>query len=201
VNRGGAESYRHTPDADGAEILPAWLTVPPRVLEHEGEADEPLRASLDSLTAHMRDRIQELTDRAISERSGWIEDNRTTPRTPQQEAEWRSHVATVAAYREQHRITSEDPVRPLGPVVAADESDHLVHRQAEISVGRMLAISADDTVDLANNTPARSGRVSAPKRQLAAARPGGVEYDEPQTITRRHVEHEAHRSAEREIGY
>jgi hypothetical protein len=91
-------------------------------------------------------------------------------------------------------------VRPLGPVVAADESDHLVHRQAEISVGRMLTLGADDR-DRASQAPASTARANTPKRQLAPARSGAVEYDEPQRTRRRQIEHETHRSYEREIGY
>ena len=199
-NRPFPAAYRHTPDPDAPESLPAWLTTPNRVRAHGREEDEPLRASLDSLTTQMRARVQQLTDRAITERPPWIEDNRTTPRTPHQEAEWRSHVAVAAAYREQHRITSEDPLRPLGPLVAADESDHLVHRQAEISVGRMLTLGAEEA-ESTSRLPTRSARSNTPRRQLAPARARGIEHDEPQHTSRRQIEHETHRTAEREIGY
>ncbi|MBS2547746.1 hypothetical protein KGQ19_12800 [Catenulispora sp. NL8] len=199
-NRPFPAAYRHIPDPESPQTLPARLTTPSRVLANGREEDESLRTSLDSLTTQIRARVQQLADRAITEQPTWIEDNRTAPRTPQQEAEWRGHVAVVAAYREQHRTTSEDPVRPLGPLVAADESDHLVHRQAEISVGRMLALSAEEA-ESTSRAPARSARSNTPRRQLAPARARGLEYDEPQHTSRRSVEHETHRTAEREIGY
>ncbi|MGH3492013.1 MAG: MobF family relaxase [Sciscionella sp.] len=195
-NRPFAASYHHT-DADEPTTLPAWLATPSRVHAHQREGDEQLRASLHDLTAQIHTRVDELADRALNDRPGWIEDNRTTPRTPQQDAEWRSHLASVAAYREQNRITGDDPVRPLGPVVAAHESDHMVHRQAEISVGRMLALGADE----ADRTQTRPVRSSTPKRQLTPVRTGGSGYDEPQHISQRQIEHETQRSSEREIGY
>ncbi|HEV2634538.1 MAG TPA: MobF family relaxase [Actinocrinis sp.] len=199
-NRPFAAAYRHN-DAPDAAPLPAWLTTPARVHAHQREGDEDLRASLVEQSAQLRERVGQLAERAAAERPAWIEDNRTTPRTPTQDAEWRAHLSTVAAYREQYKITAQDPVRPLGPVVAADESDHLVHRQAEISVGRMLAISSDDTADHSNKAPTRTGRPSTSKRQLAPARTSGVEFEENPSASRRHVDREVRREADREMGY
>lgn len=199
-NRPFAASYSHTDTTDIHVSLPAWLTTPSRVLTHQCEGDKDLRAALDEQSAQLCVRVVELAHRATVEQPEWVEDNRTTPRTAAQDAEWRTHLSTVAAYREQYRITGQDPIRPLGPVVSADESDHLVHRQAEISVGRMLALGADEA-DRTNQTPTRSARPSSPKRQLAAVRSGAAEYDEPQHASRRRVENETHRTAEREIGY
>jgi conjugative relaxase-like TrwC/TraI family protein len=195
-NRPFAASHRHDATPHTA-ALPSWLTTPPRVFTHQREGDEDLRAALVEQTGQLRERVAQLVERAIGERPNWIEDNRTTPRTPAEDAEWRTHVATVAAYREQYKITAQDPICPLGPVVATNESDHLVHRQAEISVGRMLTLGADD----AQPPPTRIYRPSTPKRQPVLARSRAAEYDEPQHTIRRQIEHEVHRSTEREIGF
>ncbi len=195
-NRPFAASYRHTDVSDMRTSLPAWLTTPARVLAHESEGDGDLRASLTEQTAQLRVRVLELATRAAAERPAWIEDDRTTPRGVEQDAEWRRHLATVAAYREQYKVTAQDPIQPLGPVVAANESDHLVHRQAEISVGRMLALGRDDI----QPSHTRTTRPSTPKRQPVPATSRATEYDAPQHTTQRELEHGNYR-AEREIGY
>ncbi len=200
-NRPFAAAYRHGTEADGTTSLPAWLTTPPRVMAHEREGDEDLRALLGDLGTQLRFRVAELTERAVSERPGWVEEDRSTPRTAQQDAEWRSHLAAVAAYREQYKVTTQDPIRPLGPVVATDESDHLVHRQAEISVGRMLAFSDNDGANLAKQAPARTDRSSTPRRPLTPVRSAETQLDETSSLSRRAVNRDVHRTQEREIEY
>ena len=197
-NRPFAAAYHRGGGSDDQAALPAWLSTPSRVLAHQRQGDEELRVYLADLTEQIRARVVEVAGRTLSGTPKWLEDNPAVPRTGQQDAEWRAHVGTVAAYREQYRIASQDPIRPLGPVVAADESDHLVQRQAEISVGRLLAIGADGA-HRPNETPTRP-RSSTPKAKLPAAHVEG-EHDSPRGVNQQAAVYEVRRANEYGIGY
>ena len=86
-------------------------------------------------------RIQTLADTAVRFRQPWTSALGQPPDDPGRAREWRRHVAVVAAYRDQHKITSDDPRQVLGPYAEPGHASHKAYWHAAESVlaARQLA--------------------------------------------------------------
>jgi hypothetical protein len=60
---------------------------------------------------------------------------------PESERQWLSHVAIVAAYRDQLKVTTDDPTHPLGPYAESGTPAHKPywHAAEAILAARRLA--------------------------------------------------------------
>jgi hypothetical protein len=83
------------------------------------------------------------------------------PNDPDQAREWRSHVEIIAAYRDQHAITANDPRQVLGPYA---EPGHTGHHAYWHSADSVLAAR-----QLAGLHPADSASTDAQARAQVAA--------------------------------
>lgn len=104
---------------------PKWLTIPAR---SHTNLDPELHGYLRSLGDLTALRVQALQQLAASEQPAWAAN------VPER------HVAIVAAFRDQHQITDDDPSQPLGPFIPAASADHHTYRQAL----HALAAASDD---------------------------------------------------------
>jgi conjugative relaxase-like TrwC/TraI family protein len=125
-------------DASGQ---PKWLTIPER---SHTNLDPELHKYLRTLHGLTALRVQELRELAASEQPAWAAN------LPEEQ------VTIVAAFRDQHQISDDDPSQPLGPFIPAASADHHTFRQAS----HALATASDDGEE------ARSaGRRRAPQRR------------------------------------
>ncbi|MFG1921088.1 MobF family relaxase [Cryptosporangium sp. NPDC048952] len=63
-------------------------------------------------------RVARLTDDATRDRPVWARALDAPPAAADQRATWRHALAVVAAYRDQHQISDDDPAHPLGPYIS-----------------------------------------------------------------------------------
>lgn len=95
-----------------ANPLP-WVASPATALA-AGENAPPARY-LNDAAALITARIRELADTAVRHRPPWMSLLGQPPANPEHAREWLRHVGVIAAYREQHKVTSDDPRQVLGP--------------------------------------------------------------------------------------
>jgi hypothetical protein len=162
-----------------ADILP-WVPAPQRI--STGRVSKPLRTYLDDAAALMTARVDHLADTAVRHRPPWMNLLGLQPADPDQAREWLRHVAAVAAYREQKKITTDDPRQPIGPYTERGHPDHQAYQQAAEAVlaARRLAsgaatqgrqADAQHAADVYRNLPADERAAIA---SLVAAAPGTV---------------------------
>jgi hypothetical protein len=60
-------------------------------------------------------RVTELADTAVRHRPPWMQPLGQPPADPEFKRQWLAHVAIIAAYREQLKVTTDDPSHILGP--------------------------------------------------------------------------------------
>jgi conjugative relaxase-like TrwC/TraI family protein len=147
------------PAQDGQVTAAGSLTAPllpwvpgPRQVPEDGQA-APLSAYLSDAATLITTRIQALADTAVHLRHPWTSALGQPPDDPGRAREWLRHVAVVAAYRDQHKVTSDDPGQVLGPYAEPGHAGHNAYWHAAESVlaTRQLTglqpangISADD---------------------------------------------------------
>ena len=128
------------------------------------------RVSIDA-AAIIGTRIETLADKAVRLRQPWTTALGPQPGNPESGREWLRHVAIIAAYRDQHKLTTDDPRQVLGP-----HAGHEAYwRAAEsVLVARQLAGIEPDGASPADN------RATAP---LAADIYRDLPADERQAVT------------------
>jgi conjugative relaxase-like TrwC/TraI family protein len=110
-------------------VLP-WVTRPPAGPAAPGTMPAYLADTADLISA----RVGELADRAIRERPAWMSMLGQQPRDPELRAKWCRHVAVIAAYRDQHMVTADDPRQVLGPYPQHGHAGHKPYWHAAESV-------------------------------------------------------------------
>ena len=58
----------------------------------------------------------------------------TQPADPDRAHEWHCHVGVIAAYRDQHKVTTDDPRQVLGPYAETGRAGHRAYWHAAESV-------------------------------------------------------------------
>jgi hypothetical protein len=84
------------------------------------------------------------------------------PGTPDRAREWRRHIEIIAAYRDQHAITADDPRQVLGPYADAGHAGHSAYWHAADSVLAARRFSGLDPADSTGSPDAQA------RAQLAA---------------------------------
>jgi hypothetical protein len=107
-------------------------------------------------------RTDELGKAAVRERPAWTVPLGLPPEDTATEAQWLRHVAIIAAYRDQHKVTSDDPRQVLGPYVEAGQEGHKAYWLAAEAVLSARSLAG---LDASPNTGAPDGQAHA---QLAA---------------------------------
>jgi hypothetical protein len=166
-----------------ASLLP-WVPGPRQVPPNDQAA--PLTVYLSEAADLITTRIQAVADIAVRLRQPWTSALGQPSAEPACAREWLRHVAVVAAYREQHKITSDDPRQVLGPYAEPGHAGHKAYWHAAESVlaARQFAglEPADDTSaesqasmqlasDIFRNLPDQERATVA---ELVAATPGGL---------------------------
>jgi conjugative relaxase-like TrwC/TraI family protein len=125
-------------DPRAPATTPAWLTIPASA----ATALSPgipgyLRDLSDVITA----RVTALTEIAAATRPAWTRALGVPPAAPRDQAAWKACLATVAAYRDQHAVTTGEPRHILGPRPEPGTSDEPAwqHATAAITAARRLA--------------------------------------------------------------
>jgi hypothetical protein len=114
-----------------APLLP-WV---PRLRQvpADGEA-APLTIYLGDAAALITARVADLADTAIRLRQPWTNALGQQPADPDRASEWRRHAGVIAAYRDQHKVTTDDPRQVLGPYVETGRAGHRAYWHAAESV-------------------------------------------------------------------
>jgi conjugative relaxase-like TrwC/TraI family protein len=82
----------------------------------------------------VQQRTHEVTRRALDTRPDWLAGLGDTPTTAPELAAWLRQIGTVAAYRDQYQVTTDDSTRPLGTYQAADSAGHRAYLHAANAV-------------------------------------------------------------------
>jgi len=114
------------PGTGPAGTLP-WAPSPP-------QAGDRLATYLAEAAALIDARVEQLADLVIRDRPGWARLLGDPPGDPERYAAWRRQIEIVAAYRDQQRITIDDPRHVLGPYLDPDHSAFVARRHASHAV-------------------------------------------------------------------
>jgi conjugative relaxase-like TrwC/TraI family protein len=133
------------PDAAGGgaksePVLP-WLATP----RASSTSSTELARYLTDAASLITSRVDELASVAVRHRPPWMQALGYTSGDPESEREWLSHVAVVAAYRDQFSVRTSDPSQPLGPYAESGTPAHKPYWHAAESIvaaGRLVSIEA-----------------------------------------------------------
>lgn len=114
---GAAPADGSSEPASASEALLPWVPGPRQTAPEDGGAATSLAAYINDTATTITTRVNELADTAIRHRPPWMSLLGQQPPDPRSAREWRRHIAVVAAYRDQHHITTHDPSQVLGPYV------------------------------------------------------------------------------------
>jgi conjugative relaxase-like TrwC/TraI family protein len=150
------------PTAVGA--LP-WAPSPPAA----ATSGDQLASYLNESFALISTRVAQLAETVISAPPAWLTSLGTPPEEPEHRAAWQASVTIIAAYRDQHRITTDDPRHPLGPHPDPANSGYHAHQHATqaIRIARHLSNSEPEqsvTLHADNPTSAVSRHPREPQR-------------------------------------
>jgi hypothetical protein len=109
-------------------------------------------------------RVAALADRAAEARPAWAETVGDAPQNPVLHAQWQRHLAVIAAYRDQYKVTDDNAAQPAGPYIEKGRAGHDAYWQATAA-----AIAARRTATTPTGpapSPADSDRTA--RHQLAA---------------------------------
>lgn len=143
------------PDATRAEALLPWVPGPRLVPARTGEAT-PLTGYIDDAAIVITARTAELADTAIRYRPPWMSLLGEQPIAPDRAREWRRHVEVIAAYRDQHNVTADDPRQVLGPYAEPGHAGHGAYWHAAESVLAARRLSGLDPVDSTGSTDSQA---------------------------------------------
>jgi len=172
---GAAPADASLEPASTSEALLPWVYGPRHTVTEEGAV--PLVVYINDAAAAITTRVNELADTAIRHRPPWMSLLGQQPPDPEPAREWRRHIAVIAAYRDQHHITTDDPSQVFGPYVEQGQVAHKAYWHAAASAlgARRLAGLEPD------NAGSPDDRASA---QLAADIYRNLPGDERATIAR-----------------
>ena len=115
------------PGMGPAGTLP-WVPSPPEA------ASDRLATYQTEAAAVIDARIEQLGDAVVRDRPGWARSLGNPPEDPERHAAWRQQIEIIAAYRDQQRITIDDPRHILGPYLDPDHSAFVAHEHAAQAV-------------------------------------------------------------------
>lgn len=147
---------------------PSWLPIAPDPQPLTGrERSLATAATVDA--QRIRARVVELGRDAARERPDWVRQLGPAPEGPAARARYLASIATIAAYREQHRITGPDPIgpQPSGRDTRAYDAAAQARNQIERSTTPQPNTPPDKAAQ--QRDPAQSGRASDDRHSAPAA--------------------------------
>jgi conjugative relaxase-like TrwC/TraI family protein len=143
-----------------ADMLLPWVSGP-RLLATAGEA-APLTGYINDAATIITARVTDLADTAIRHRPPWMSVLGGPPTAPDRARQWRRHIEIIAAYRDQHAITTDDPRQVVGPYAEPGHAGHNAYWHAAESVLAARRLSGLDPADSTSSTDGQArGRVAA----------------------------------------
>ena len=112
-------SVRRAQEPAGAS-LPPWITAPAQAPDGNPAHQTYLTAAADLIGA----RTSALAERAVTDRSAWTRSLGAIPEDPAVRADWQRQIGVIAAYRDQYKVTDNDPAHPAGPYIEPGRSGH-----------------------------------------------------------------------------
>jgi hypothetical protein len=128
-----ADAQRATSDGPARptrEVLLPWVQRP----HWDGDDARSLGHWLTEAADLIAARVDELAATAVRHRPPWMLPLGQPPSDAEAERHWLRHVAIIAAYRDQHKITSDDPRQVLGPYPESGRAGHKAYWHAAESV-------------------------------------------------------------------
>jgi hypothetical protein len=128
--RPGPEAHEAAPPTEG--VMP-WLASPgpSPALDAAGTG---IARYLEEAADLIGARVGELAAAAVRQRPPWMLPLGMPPEAPGTGREWLRHVAIVAAYREQFKVTTDDPRQVLGPYAESGQPGNKAYWHAAESV-------------------------------------------------------------------
>ncbi|WP_052069530.1 MobF family relaxase [Streptacidiphilus albus] len=120
------QALAHTRAVSGRADLPAWISAVPRSTTANPVHHEYLTDS----AALIANRFTVLAERTVENRPDWSQTLGDTPQDPTQLAQWQHHLAVVAAYRDQYKVTDDSAAQPAGPYIEEGRTGHHAYWQA-----------------------------------------------------------------------
>ena len=133
-NDGQAHAPTSHAAATGSLAAPLLPWVPGPRQEPGDAVAAPLTAYFGDAAALITARVTDLADTAIRLRQPWTSALGQQPADPDRAREWRRHVGVIAAYRDQHKVTTDDPRQVLGPYAETGRAGHRAYWHAAESV-------------------------------------------------------------------
>ncbi|MET8160368.1 MobF family relaxase [Sphaerisporangium sp. NPDC005289] len=128
--RDHVESHPAPPQAAPESTLLPWLITgryigegDPQLVRYVAEADELISA-----------RVRHLTGITISTRPVWSTPLGSAPADSHQRHQWERHLGVVAAYRDQQKVTTDDPNQILGSYPGPGGPEHSAYWHAVDSI-------------------------------------------------------------------
>jgi hypothetical protein len=159
--------------------------------------DNRLATYLNGAAVQINTRTAQLAEAAVRGRPAWLRALGVPPEDPGRHAAWLARVTIVAAYREQHRITVDDPRHILGPYPDPDHSSYAAfcHAKRAARDARYLAES-EPVSAAASEMDARSARAvshhkeAQPVARQATDNPQALRQSRPALPDPRHAPHQ-----------
>jgi hypothetical protein len=171
-----------------------WMPSPPSAAADD---DDRLATYLNGAVVQISTRTAQLAEAAVGGRPTWLRALGVPPEDPGRHAAWLASVTIVAAYREQHRITVDDPRHVLGPYPDPDHSSYAAFCYAKRAArdARNLA-GSEPVLAAASEMEARSARAvshhrgAQPVARQAADNPQTLRQSRPALPDPRHAPHQ-----------
>ena len=119
------------PPADDLTGLPPWLAGPVR---HRTRTDDRLSRYQYDATALIAGRMRHVAEAAQRDKPSWMSMLGPSPAGDPRRHEWLRHIGIIAAYRDQHQVSSDDPRQVLGPYVEPGHAGYAAYWHAAESV-------------------------------------------------------------------
>ena len=139
------QAARGLPDHTTADpAIPPWLAAPAA----GNPSSTPLDAYLNDSADLIAQRVRQLTTDLTSTPPAWLAALGTLPPGHARYPAWQQHVSVIAAYRDQHQITADDPVQVLGPFIEPGRPEQQAYQIAVQSVlaAHHLALPGDPSM-------------------------------------------------------
>ncbi|WP_019632499.1 MobF family relaxase [Actinomadura atramentaria] len=132
----------HSRPANDAPL--SWLASITPQDDHDPTLVEYLHNAADAIAT----RVRHVTDDALRSAPAWLAALGPAPDDPLTRAEWSTHVSTVAAYRDQQRVPTNDPRRVLGAYIETGRPNHDAYWHAASAIAAARRITGlDPAVD------------------------------------------------------
>jgi hypothetical protein len=120
------QALTHARAASGRADLPSWISGVPHSTAANPVHHQYLTDSAELIAA----RVSALADRATETRPDWARTLGKEPQDPVLHAQWQRHLAVVATYRDQYKVTDDNAAQPAGPYIEKGRAGHDAYWQA-----------------------------------------------------------------------